>query len=105
MIKLLLISLIKMSLLYNNKNNNYLFLCIAINKRLQTKKYCVSESVSVLTPPPVHWRPDRNIFCVSNVFTRNTIQTSVDREGGVFQMGDVGDKGGTRSSVQKVGFC
>jgi len=35
------------------------------------------------THPSLHGRPDRNIFCVSEIFTRDTIWTTLDEgEGG-----------------------
>jgi len=56
------------------------------------------------TPPPappwiaIYFDPDRNIFCVSDVFKRHTAWSSEDEGGGVvFQTDDVGQGG-----IQKV---
>jgi len=47
------------------------------------------------TPPlPDHGRPDCIIFCISEVFTCDTVQTSLYGWGGVFQTDDVGQEGG-----------
>jgi len=55
-------------------------------------------------PPPVHGRPDRNIFCVSDVFRLDTVRTSEMGRGGgaVCQTDDVGQRdrgGGSKKSV------
>jgi len=67
-------------------------------KNLETRSPYLSP-----TPPPspIHGHPDRNILCISDVFTRDTIQTSVDG-GGFFQTDDIGQGGG---GGQKVSFC
>jgi len=55
--------------------------------RPQTKKIIAfRESVleSDTSDPPVHRRPHCNKFCVSDVYTRDMVQTSVDGRGGFF---------------------
>jgi len=52
--------------------------------------FCVSGPYWSPKPPLVHGLPDRNIFCVSDVFMRNTVRTFVNRaREGVFQTDDV----------------
>jgi len=66
----------------------------------QTQTNCASEvRTAVLHPPsPRSWRPDRKIFCVSDVFTRIKILKSL--EGGGLPKGDVGQwAGGSKKSV------
>jgi len=52
---------------------------------VQKRKKCGASGVCIgVRDPslPVHGCPDRNIFCVSDVFTRYTVRTS-EMEGGV----------------------
>jgi len=51
----------------------------------------ISEFVSESNTPP---QTDCNIFCVSDVFMRDTVRTSLDGGGGDFKTDDVEQRGG-----------
>jgi len=64
----------------------------------QTKKKIVFWSPYRSQTPPVHGYPDCNIFCVFDVFTHDTVSTTLDG-GGVFQTDDVGQGGCPKSQL------
>jgi len=60
---------------------------LAIYRTSRNEKVGVSDSLYLSSTTSVHGRPDCNICCFSNVFTRDTVRTFLDGGwgGGVFQ--------------------